>query len=324
MTNFPLISCIIPVYNVEQYIVRCLDSVCRQTYQNWELILVDDGSCDRSGNICDYYAMQHANIQVVHQINNGASLARKKGLELAKGQYVTFIDSDDYVTNDYLEVLYRLITTYHTCISACKMTHFVDSFDPPCRSKGEILQQEQVLQRFFNYDFWGFWGKVYVKEVFNGLYFPKATLSEDYAVMIQVFNRYTSIAYTDDALYMYEPHANSLSKQRLSERAFDEYENVKYVYEFTQENFPRFTSRALKNMGETCVKLLMMKSSDHEGLFSSHFSEIKRFMYHHWWKLMCCKSFLFPLKVLATGLIICPRLAANTYKIIKKGNKRRQ
>lgn len=318
MKDIPLISCIIPVYNVERYLTRCLNCVCKQTYQNWELILVDDGSSDNSGNICDYYAQHHINIHVFHQSNGGASLARKKGLELAMGQYVTFIDSDDYVTNDYLEVLYHLISTYHTYIGVCAMTHHVEFFDPPSRSKGEILLQEHVLRRFFNYDFWGFGGKIYIKEVFNDLYFPKATLSEDYAVMIQLFNRYMPIAYIEDALYMYETHNNSLSKQRLSERAFEEYENVKYVYEFTQKNLPHFSNYALKNVGETCVKLLMMKGDDYAGQYSSHFREVKRFLCNHWWKLICCKQFLFPLKVLTTGLIICPILTIRTYNKMKR------
>ena len=100
-----LISVILPVYKVEKYIGKCLDSICKQSYDSLEVILVDDGSPDRSGIICDQYAAKHANFVVIHKENGGVSSARKEGLARANGEYISFVDSDDYLENDYFEKL---------------------------------------------------------------------------------------------------------------------------------------------------------------------------------------------------------------------------
>ena len=105
----PLISVILPIYNVAQFLPRCIESVCSQTYDNLEIILVDDGSPDDCGDICDKYAEKDNRIVVVHKQNGGLSDARNKGAEIANGEYITFIDSDDYVTDTYVEYLYSLI-----------------------------------------------------------------------------------------------------------------------------------------------------------------------------------------------------------------------
>ena len=105
MSNTPLISVIVPVYKVERYLPRCIESILRQTYTNFELILVDDGTPDRSGIICDRYAEKDSRIKVIHKENGGVSSARNVGIDMARGEWITFVDSDDWVTSDYLEVL---------------------------------------------------------------------------------------------------------------------------------------------------------------------------------------------------------------------------
>ena len=112
-----LISVIIPVYNVEKYINRCVDSVIHQSYTNLEIILVDDGSPDNCPTICDNYSKQDSRIKVIHKKNGGLSDARNVGIEHSKGKYITFIDSDDYISNDYVEILYKLITKYNSKIA---------------------------------------------------------------------------------------------------------------------------------------------------------------------------------------------------------------
>ncbi|MGM9600387.1 MAG: glycosyltransferase family 2 protein [Faecousia sp.] len=116
MSTSPLISVIIPVYNVEKYLQRCLDSVIEQTYKNLEVILIDDGSTDHSGEICDDYAAKDVRIHVIHQENQGVSAARNKGLDNVKGEYITFVDSDDYIVNDMIAELLRLSEEEHADI----------------------------------------------------------------------------------------------------------------------------------------------------------------------------------------------------------------
>ena len=107
--NNDLISIIVPVYNVEKYIVRCLESILSQTYKNIEVIIVNDGSVDKSGEICERYAKKDNRIKLINKSNGGLSDARNKGIDQANGIYITFVDSDDYISQNYVEILYKLI-----------------------------------------------------------------------------------------------------------------------------------------------------------------------------------------------------------------------
>lgn len=115
----PLISVIVPCYKVERYLPKCIDSILRQTYKNLEVILVDDGSPDRSGEICDTYATKDSRIVVIHKANGGLSDARNVGIDQAKGEWITFIDSDDFVSDSYVEVLFHLATDFSCECSVC-------------------------------------------------------------------------------------------------------------------------------------------------------------------------------------------------------------
>ena len=145
----PLISVILPIYNVAQFLPRCIESVCSQTYDNLEIILVDDGSPDDCGDICDKYAEKDNRIVVVHKQNGGLSDARNKGAEIANGEYITFIDSDDYVTDTYVEYLYSLIEKYHTRMSLCTHTVVFENGKNIVYGNGgdEELSTERCLER---------------------------------------------------------------------------------------------------------------------------------------------------------------------------------
>ena len=116
-----LISVIVPVYNVEKYLPQCLNSIINQTYKNIEVVLVDDGSTDDSGNICEEYKKNDERIIVVHQKNSGLSAARNVGIEISTGEYITFIDSDDYISPDYIENLYSALEQYSADIAICDL-----------------------------------------------------------------------------------------------------------------------------------------------------------------------------------------------------------
>ena len=116
----PLISVIIPVYNVEKYLHRCLDSVIAQTYQNIEIICVDDGSIDESGRICNQYAVRDARIKVIHQENQGLSAARNRGLDAAEGEYIAFVDSDDYILEDMYKKMLDKLLNYNVDLCVCQ------------------------------------------------------------------------------------------------------------------------------------------------------------------------------------------------------------
>lgn len=210
-----LISIIIPVYNVEQYIEKCIKSVISQTYNNWELILVDDGSKDKSGVICDQYAQNDARIKVVHKPNGGVSSARNKGIELAKGEYICFIDSDDYVDPTFLDDFQTNQYAADFYISGA----YYDVYGKPyscLKYKEQFCENtEQIKNAFFSQQLYsnGYpWGKLYKTQIIkeNHLTFDESLPKhEDHNFVFAYFALTGSVFITSTAGYHYQAFDNS-------------------------------------------------------------------------------------------------------------------
>lgn len=280
-----MISIIIPVYNTSQYLSRCIKHVFHQTYTDWELILVDDGSTDGSGEICDEVAKKNGQtVCVIHQRNQGASVARKVGIEHSRGEWLTFVDSDDIVEDDYLEKLYGAMNQYDVKIVACDQVHHIEGTEIFIdKSSDVILLDDAALhRRFFRYQFWGFGGKIYHKSVFDGIYIPEYTINEDYVVMAQLFDRYKQMAYVPMGLYHYMTHGESLSHQKLSRRMFDEYYNKLWVRDFYAQRNPQYLKNAEAQLTETCIKLIRtVKHEDVEGEYNEIGTEMQHYVKGH-------------------------------------------
>ena len=260
-----MISVIVPVFNASQYLPRCIQSILGQTYSIWELILVDDGSTDNSFVLCKQYEKENPRkIRAFHQVNSGASIARKRGIAEANGEFLMFVDSDDYVENDYLERLYKATNQYGVKIAACDPIKHQEGTDLIVDKSGEVmlLDNKAIHDKFFKYQFWGFWGKIYHKSVFEQIYFPEYTINEDYVVMAQLFHRHKQMAYVPMGLYHYMAHGDSLSHQKLSKRMFDEYYNKVWVKDFYAEKNPRYLKNAEAQLTETCIKLIRCVSME--------------------------------------------------------------
>ncbi len=315
MDNLPLVSYIVPVYNVEKYLERCLSSLLNQTYSHMEIILVDDGSTDNSGSLCDAFADQYSHISVYHQANQGASFARKWGLEKAKGEYVAFVDSDDTIDVRITELLIQAILTYHTEIAVCDYqkgidgkTDFRDITDT--RISTVELEYQRLMQRFFSYDFWGFWGKIYQKDIFENIYFPKATLCEDYAVMAQLFTRYRKVAYVAAPLYHYRVHLGGLSTSVLNERKFEELQNMAYVYQYMRKNDRSYQGVAFAEYISAGIKLLgLIYKEERQQEFQHHVSAIKRLFTQNFFRIITNPVLYWKLKIMLLLLITSPQLA---------------
>lgn len=220
-----LISVVIPVYNVEKYINECLESILNQTYKNLEIILVDDGTKDNCDKICDQYALKDKRIKVIHKKNGGLSDARNKGIEQATGKYITFIDSDDSVTIDYIEYLYNLIKKSDTDISICAHTVIAPqkniNFGKNYTDK--ILTKEECLKRMLCEE--GFsvsaWAKMYKLDLFNNISFPKAKLCEDNGTTYKLIDKCTKISYGHESKYNYYRRAGSIMKSNFNLKKID-------------------------------------------------------------------------------------------------------
>lgn len=306
----PLISCIIPVFNAEQYLHRCINSVLAQDYLALEIILIDDGSNDKSPEICDEYAAKHCNIVVQHIPNSGASLARKVGVELAKGKYLTFVDADDYVIYNYVSAMFKALQKYNTTIAGCGSQCIKPGNEAKIvnRPTTILLKDDTLMTRFFNYEFWALWGGLYLKSVFTNIDFPKATLSEDYYIKCQMFLCNCKMAYVDTPSYIYEKHEDSLSNTKLSPKAFEEFENTMAVYEIIRNQNPQYTQLALKNAIETCVKLLLMGNVKQHKKYHEKYALIKKFLKFHFIEIFKNRYLLRNVKILALALRYFPYL----------------
>lgn len=291
------VSVIIPVFNAAAYLGRCLDSVVGQRFPGgMEVVLVDDGSTDGSGSVCDRYADGYTNVRVIHTANRGASMARKNGLEQASGRYVTFVDSDDHVDPAYVETLYGLIKKSSCRVSACGAAK-ADGNAAPAGSQ-RVIPYRELMDRFFRHEFWSLWGKMFDRDLFSGVSFPEATISEDYAVMARLLRSAGEMAYESLPLYFHEERSGSLSRQRLSARAFEEFDNVLDVYGYTVREMPEYASVALANAVGTAVKLLKLSQAD-AAAYSSRRAELRRFLSSHRKDIPFNGSILWRTRILA-------------------------
>ena len=214
-----LVSIVIPIYNVEKYIEKCLDSVIKQTYKNIEIILVDDGSPDNCGKICDSYANNDKRIQVIHKENGGLSDARNVGIERANGKYITFVDSDDYIELDYIEYLYTLIKKYNTKISLCKVNVVYNEKDTNLqRDKNNEIDYKwtkvQTLEDILyakNFDVSAY-AKMYLTEDFKNIRYPKGKLFEDNDTTYKLIDKNDYVAVGFEKKYNYIIRNNSITR----------------------------------------------------------------------------------------------------------------
>ncbi|MCD5452080.1 glycosyltransferase family 2 protein [Lactobacillus delbrueckii] len=221
----PLISVILPVYNIKEYISRCMTSLFDQTYKNLEFVVVDDGSTDGSGELCDALIEKDPRVKVLHKENGGLSDARNYGISHSEGEYITCVDPDDYVDLDYIEYLYCLISKYHTRMSICQHRTFYDNGTvKDLGLSGDVkLDNRKCLEKMLYHDVidTSAWAKLYEKSLFDKVEYPKGKIFEDigttYALMLQC----PQIAIGYEAKYNYMFHANSIVNSAFKPNKFD-------------------------------------------------------------------------------------------------------
>jgi len=248
-----LISVIIPVYNVEKYIEQCIKSVINQTYKNMEIILINDGSKDKSGEICNEYSQKDERIKVIHTENFGVSNARNIGLDEAKGEYITFIDADDYVDEKYIEQLYVQCKNTNSDISIIGTIDFKDE-DNKIKNKThyytKILNKEQAIKEMLNEKYYVgvVWAKMYKKELWNGIRFNLNTkIAEDLEVLYEIFKKCTLINVdTSNLLYYYRIRSGSVVKQKYNKHFENEVNIVDKIRKEIEKEFPEIHDYAIK------------------------------------------------------------------------------
>lgn len=226
----PLISVIIPVYNVEKYLHRCLDSVIAQTYQNLEIICVDDGSIDESGRICDQYAVRDARIKVIHQENQGLSAARNRGLDVAEGEYIAFVDSDDYILEGMYKKMLDKLLDYSVDLCVCQWQYeFSDgrqvvkkkNIDPTIYGCKTSLEFARFLYRgnYENGVVVAAWNKLYRRALLDKIRF-EGRIHEDEAFCGRIMAKNISVYVMEEQFYVYAQNGDSLTNKPFSANKF--------------------------------------------------------------------------------------------------------
>lgn len=238
----PMISVIVPVYKAEKYIESCVQSILAQTYGDFELILVEDGSPDRSGAICDALAEADTRIRVIHEENGGAATARNAGLNVAKGEYIAFIDGDDCVHPKYLEFLLRLQRETNAGFAMCYYDFFTeegDWFNDEPRVEYEWLNGTELLENFTEHyrkvSLISLCMKLFKKEVFDGLRIPEGFIEEDSMSLPHILERSTKIARSEEKLYHWRITPGSVTRSGLTAKSFAYIEVSRYQAEFFAE-----------------------------------------------------------------------------------------
>lgn len=259
-----VISVIVPVYNVQNYLKRCLDSLICQTFKKIEIILVDDGSTDDSLSICQSYQKKDPRIKIIIQENSGLSAARNSGLKMANGKYLMFVDSDDFVSRDYCKIALEGIKKYKCDILLFDLYYVVDGTKnlQTQKYKSGILDKKNAMDiiiadsHVFN--------KIYVKSVFSKIYFPVGKNYEDILTMYKLINKANKVAYEACSLYFYVQRKNSIMSS-LSEKnlGFLLKANLERL-SFYEENFPSLASLVEIEVLKASIRFLVYSSKNNE------------------------------------------------------------
>lgn len=226
------VSIVVPVYKVEKYIGVCINSLIKQTYKNLEIILVDDGSPDNSGAICDRFAEADSRITVIHKENGGVSQARNAALEIMTGNYVTFVDGDDYVAENFIECMYNALINNDADISTCG--HFRVEFGGEIKSIYSLSDDpddvicktgiESLTDMFYGKTCSASSGsKLYKKQFFDELKFPGYVMGEDTYIVYHAFSKAKIVAHTNKPLYYYVQHSSSVTNKKADYIKFYDY-----------------------------------------------------------------------------------------------------
>lgn len=253
-----LISVIVPIYKVEEYLARCVESLINQTYKNLEIILVDDGSPDSCPEICDEYANKDNRIKVVHKKNGGLSDARNAGMQMATGEYISFIDSDDYVSLDFIEVLYSTMISQDSDIVECSVVKFyedgrfdeysddlkITNFDT-VNGLSALISENPFHQHV--------WNKLYKSKYVIDVPYAVGKLNEDEFWTYQIFGQAKKVTKINKTMYYYFQRQNSIMGNQFNLKRLDAVEGIANRQKYIDEKFPELSKQSKINLFGSCM-----------------------------------------------------------------------
>jgi len=283
----PLLSIIVPVYNVETYLRRCLDSIIKQSISDFELILINDGSTDNSGNICDEYHLIDSRILVIHQKNGGLSSARNAGLDVARGQFIGFVDSDDWIDSDMYELLYNCIINYHADISVCAIAWCEgEQKSNVCTIEEDLLELTPIQAlSFLTYNLKGgisysACNKLFASNLFDNIRFPLGKIYEDIKVAYLTIEKANKVVFLNKTKYNYFVNMESLSKSKFNKKKYyDKKELITQKFQYLNEKYPKLYKKLYAeyiNMHLEFISWITINSVDMNLEFKESCKELKK------------------------------------------------
>lgn len=303
----PEISVIVPVYKVEPYIHKCVDSILAQTFSDYELILVDDGSPDTCGNICDEYAKKDARIRVIHKENGGLSDARNAGMKIASGEYVIFIDSDDYIDADMLSYLYENLRKADADMATCGIYEvYADRIEKQEEEPEFVCSGEEAFRCILRgHTIRGeIWNKLIKRSCISDLEFPKGKLYEDIFYTVDMMQRIKKVAVGTKPKYYYLHRSDSITGKAYRPKLFDIIDGYTKNYQVVKQAFPKLEEEAecLWIWSRFIVLDKMLLEEDYRSI--DRFEELVTFIKQHFRRIMKNPYFQRNRKISAIVLLI--------------------
>ena len=318
--QIPEISVIIPVYNVERFLRQCVDSVLTQTYTNLEIILVDDGSPDGCGRICDEYVKKDKRVKVIHKQNGGLSDARNAGMDIATGEYLLFIDSDDWIENDTIELLYGNMSRSNADISTCLYYNaYLNCVVPHCTdAEILVLNTEQAIEKCFTNkkSTVSAWGKLYRKSIFDNLRYPYGKYCEDSFIIVDVLSKASVIVVDTAPKFYYRQRKSSIIHDVFSPKTLDVIEAFERNLRIIEETYTGIIDTAKARLLSVTLDVfqLMIFSPDYKRI--PDYRKVLHTLRENYGFIMKSAFFTRNIKIKVKAL----RISVNLYKILQSLN----
>lgn len=303
----PLISVIVPVYRVEAFLPRCLDSVRNQTYRNLEILLVDDGSPDNCGKICDEYAQIDPRIRVIHKENGGLSSARNAGLDAARGALIGFVDSDDWIAPEMYEKLLSALEKWNAQLACCGRYDVREKTGQQkiglCPKTDECLSGVAFAGRIFRYDGCdsSACDKLYRRELLENMRYPEGRVCEDMPVIYRIALKAERVALCPEPLYYYYHRQGSITQAvEITDKTFHYSQNTAEIYPYIQKNYPEIAESARYLRVHSLAHILLLLSQSDKATrekYRTRYADARRELRRHTGFFLTAPGFSFQERV---------------------------
>ena len=314
-----MVSVIVPVYNVEIYLNKCIESIINQTYKNIEIILVDDGSTDHSGVICDKYAKRDSRIRVLHKENGGLSDARNKGIDISNGEYLSFIDSDDWIELDMIEKMYNNAIDNSADISICRFefVHSRQAIINNFSDKITVYEGKDSILAMYKYLVFASHAcnKLYKKELFKELRYPVGKLYEDQFITYKLIWNSKKIVCTESKYYYYYMRNDSIVNKKFDERDLHVLYATEEAAEYFKDRFKEVVPYVYYTWINNYIPMFLKAISSKFDI--TWFKKNRKIIFDNYWGYMRFNKASLKNKVIITAIVLAPDLFScivNTFR----------